>query len=92
MENGLFDIIKKIDNFNNSNLIKIVNLNNDDIERSTIVKEIIKIYNYKPYDKVLNIEKNITNSNTSLINSDCALIPKHHLSDNFDIFTNYNLL
>ena len=92
MENGLFDIIKKIDNFNNSSLIKIVNLNNDDIERSSIVKEIIKIYNYKPKENIINIEKNISNSNCSFINSDCALIPKHHLSDNFDIFTNYNTL
>jgi phosphate starvation-inducible PhoH-like protein len=49
-ENGLCDFIDKINCYNrynkNSNLINIVELTNEDIERSEIVKNVINIYDY----------------------------------------------
>ena len=75
--NGLEDLINKVKLFNNSKLIKYVNLNNDDIERSDIVKEIINLYSYiKPINKIIN-----NNSNY-----DAALIPKKHITTNYDIY------
>ena len=85
-ENGLNDLLKKIEFFeknsdknknNNDEYIKIVELEQDDIERSRIVKKIIEIYDFKP---------NITNANISttkvirpkLIDNDAAMIPINH--------------
>jgi phosphate starvation-inducible PhoH-like protein len=133
-ENGLNDIIKKINNFNLHNTsakgINIVEFTSNDIERSEIVKTIIDIYDNKlepPIKKNIttmlnvssitnnmNTNNNITNStnitttsqnytqnlsfNTSKISNyikdklnnnsnDCALIPKQHISKNYnDIF------
>uniref|UniRef100_A0A6C0IF87 PhoH-like protein n=1 Tax=viral metagenome TaxID=1070528 RepID=A0A6C0IF87_9ZZZZ len=117
-ENGLNDIINKINKFNLHNTsakgINIIDFTTSDIERSEIVKTIIDIYDNKLEPK---IKKNITNTtssqnytqnsinttqtdsfNASKISNyikdklnnnsnDCALIPKHHISKNYnDIF------
>ena len=50
-ENGLHDFIYRFEIYNNSNLIKLVRLENEDIERSEVVKNIIAIYDYKKSDK-----------------------------------------
>jgi len=129
-ENGLYDFITRLEKHNNSSgLIKLVKLENEDIERSEVVKKVIDIYNYKENIMVVDVikkENNMivsknntntenttiskktpintttstnatttntnttttinTNTTTDKINSDAALIPKHLISKNFDIF------
>ena len=107
-ENGLHDFVSKIERYNDTELIKIIKFNNEDVERSDIVKTVLNIYNYvKPLYLVKKNDNNITNiesiplvNNTSIMNSttpvkkliiskkygDAALIPKHHVSHNYDIF------
>jgi phosphate starvation-inducible PhoH-like protein len=110
-ENGLYDLVSKVERYNNTEMIKIVRFGNSDVERSEIVKKIIEIYNYvKPADKVTTPEKviefkndTITKNENNTINSvapskminqikspannnDAALIPKHHVTHNYDIF------
>ena len=100
-DNGLGDLINKINIYNNysyekNNLIKIVDFEKRDIERSEIVKKIIDIYDFDI--KNLN-NSNISNNNNSTNtnkttskkivekkNDDAALIPKHHITKNMDIF------
>jgi len=109
IENGLNDFIKKLKTFNTNNndtSIRIVNFENEDIERSEIVKQIIEIYDYDPkkiVKKSINISTSsqqfsvpnfITNKNNSsqtlkpsyLYYNDAALIPKSHITHNYDIF------
>lgn len=53
-DNGLTDVLKKIMHFNKINetdTIKVVELTSQDIERSEIVKQIIKIYDYSNLPK-----------------------------------------
>ena len=69
-ENGLNDFVSKTKAFNETKLIKVINFENGDIERSEIVQKVIEIYNYvkpKPSYK-LNyvIDENYTTSNTNL--------------------------
>ena len=79
-ENGLDDFIKKVKAYKNSKLIKFVTFQNEDVERSDIVKEVINLYSYiKPIEVIKNITNNISNN-------DAALIPKHHITSNFDIY------
>jgi phosphate starvation-inducible PhoH-like protein len=116
-ENGLNDIINKINKFNLHNTsakgINIIEFTSSDIERSEIVKTIIDIYDNKLEAKVKKNITNITSSqnytqnsinttqplsfNASKISnyienklnnsSDCALIPKQHISKNYnDVF------
>jgi phosphate starvation-inducible PhoH-like protein len=120
-ENGLYDLVNKINIYNKylneSNktdaLIRIIDFEKQDIERSEIVKKIIDIYDFDvktmnttkmPLNKtfqgnnvtsVINTTNNITNTtnvnnnNTTPnenIKSDAALIPKHHIPRNVDIF------
>jgi len=102
-KNGLHDLIEKINYYNvktnNSlNCIKIINFEKEDIERSDIVKNIIKIYEIKD-DPISNIKENINTLNTtsnvitidvsnstsktnSYMDNDAALIPKHHMKKN----------
>jgi phosphate starvation-inducible PhoH-like protein len=63
-ENGLRDFVSKVERFNNTEMIKIIRFDNDDIERSEIVKKVIEIYNYiKPINKVIEVKNdNITAS------------------------------
>jgi phosphate starvation-inducible PhoH-like protein len=108
IENGLNDFINKFSIFNkvnNNTLIKIINFENEDIERSEIVKQIIDIYDFDPKNivkKSINISTssqqftvpnfiNNNNSSTSfkpnyLYYNDAALIPKAHITHNYDIF------
>jgi phosphate starvation-inducible PhoH-like protein len=103
-ENGLNDIIKRINYFylHNSTTkgINIVDFTSSDIERSEIVKTIINIYDNKIENQ--NKKTNITPSYNFTFNSskisnyienklnnsnDSALIPKQHLTKNYnDIF------
>jgi phosphate starvation-inducible PhoH-like protein len=100
--NDLITRLKKYENINNSTeLINIIEFDNSDIERSEIVKKVIDIYDLQEFKKSDNIDTNLQNSTIVLckeetkeetkekpknINSDCALIPKHYVSHNFDIF------
>ena len=81
-ENGLHDFISRFENYNNCQLIKLVRLESEDIERSEIVKNVIAIYDYKNGNKpvitlkepslasVLNIITNVTNvTNTNDTNT-----------------------
>jgi phosphate starvation-inducible PhoH-like protein len=97
-ENGLYDLINKIkiyiDVVDESNdLIKIIDFEKQDIERSEIVKKIIDIYDLEV--KVPKETRNITNNsyNNSIKcnpnhkrNNDAALIPKYQITKNTDIF------
>ena len=54
VNNGLIDFVEKINYFNNftsnktnSNKIEIIEFNNQDVERSPIVKKVLDIYNFK---------------------------------------------
>jgi hypothetical protein len=115
-ENGLYDFIKKVNIYNNTDMIKIIRFENDDIERSEIVKKVIEIYDYKKINEpaiktnvteLNTIKLNNTNLNNTKINesnitfftkkpstriynnyidNDAALMPKHHITHNFDIF------
>ena len=91
-ENGLHDFISKFEEYNDTELIKFIKLESDDIERSEIVKKVIDIYDYKKENIKQYENKNMNNiSKTKTINlynknNDAALIPKHHITHNFDIF------
>jgi phosphate starvation-inducible PhoH-like protein len=79
-DNGLKDFINKINKHNNAtDLINIIDLENEDIERSEIVKKVIEIYNYKEI-------YNRANYNKITKNEDSALIPKKHMSAHFDLY------
>lgn len=94
-ENGLFDLITRLEKHNDTKIIKLIKFEDEDIERSEIVKEMIQIYSYN-LNETLNIENKTTNTdlfvsinNTISYNSnnDAALMPKHHMSDRYyDIF------
>ena len=88
---------------NSTKLIKMVEFDNIDIERSEIVKKIIEIYdfntkhNFEKKNSKKNLKENnieiISNNNETVvenknknINYDAALIPKHHITHNYDIF------
>jgi len=106
-ENGLKDFISKVKKYNETELIKMVTFNSEDIERSEIVKRVIDIYDYVPVDKpilenkpvileeLITLNNSITQDNIKKDNiiytstcKDAALIPKHHISRNHDIFFN----
>ena len=69
--NGLKDLMYKLREPKNQHIeeIKMIEMENKDIERSPIVKIILDIYEKKP------IQNKIVNSNIDIIN-DAALIPK----------------
>lgn len=68
-ENGLHDFISRFENYNNTRLIKLVRLENEDIERSEIVKNVIEIYDYKNGNKPVITLKEISNTNASVLNT-----------------------
>lgn len=58
--NGLHDLVSKVEKYNNTEMIKIVKFDSEDVERSEIVKKVIEIYNYvKPINKYIEV-KNYT--------------------------------
>jgi phosphate starvation-inducible PhoH-like protein len=97
IKNGLEDLIERINKYNNTNCnlknIRIIEFDKYDIERSDIVKNIINIYDF---NNNITTSKNISLSNDNAITkkysinnnneNDAALIPKHHISKNSDIF------
>lgn len=105
MDSGLSDFIikyKKYHNFlirNNSETnfgIKIVELNNNDIERSKVIVKLLDIYDFKEpsYTKkddntAVKQQTNNTQSesakikNMDNVNDDAALIPLSHMSNNY---------
>ena len=104
-ENGLYDLINKIKIYNESyhesnDLIKIIDFEKHDIERSEIVKKIIDIYDLdvkviKEMKNLKDINRNITNNSYNnsikykskpIRNDDAALIPKYQITKNTDIF------
>ena len=46
-ENGLYDFISKVKKYNETEMIKHITFEDEDIERSEIVKKVIQIYNFK---------------------------------------------
>jgi len=99
--NGLQDFLNRLYYYKSGtnttmDSIKVVTFEKHDIERSEIVKNIINIYDY---DKSNNTSSSISSSSSKkkldkvnpVINSnDAALIPKHHISKNVDIFWDTN--
>jgi phosphate starvation-inducible PhoH-like protein len=96
MNSGLYDFINKYKSYNsylNSNNqntkygINIIELTNEDIERSKIVSKILDIYNLNENNPIVKENTIITQKNTSIVpykyNHDAALIPLHHLSKNY---------
>ena len=79
-ENGLHDLISRLENYN-TDLIKLIKFANEDIERSAIVKTVIDMYDNKK-----TIEPKDTKDAINVENKDAALIPKRHISRNNDIF------
>jgi phosphate starvation-inducible protein PhoH len=75
-KNGLYDLINKLNNFE-TNLIKLIRFENEDIERSEIVKTVIAMYDDK---RIVCSEKN----NLDIKNN--TFITKQIISPNFDIF------
>jgi len=80
-ENGLNDFVSKTKAFNGTDLIKIINFENEDIERSEIVQKIIEIYGYvKPN---VNYKVNYITDEDYTVNhknGDAALIPIQHIT------------
>jgi len=63
-ENGLHDFVERIEKFNQtSDLIQHIKLDNNDIERSEVVKKVIKIYDFLPL--IINDAKNSTIQETN---------------------------
>jgi phosphate starvation-inducible PhoH-like protein len=107
-DNGLYDLIDKIQIYNNhfnetnkfDNLIRIIDFEKQDIERSEIVRKIIDIYDLdvkviKEMKNLKDINRNITNNSYNnsikykskpIRNDDAALIPKYQITKNTDIF------
>jgi len=97
-ENGLYDFVDRIKKSNDkSSLIKLIRLDNKDIERSEIVKKVIEIYDNISIRNSFQNQENTTTKNETLIqnvslspekiNNDAALIPIHHISNHHDIFS-----
>lgn len=93
-ENGLRDFVGRLDRFkkneNVSNIIKIVKLEADDIERSDVVRKVIEIYDDAPVVNKPNPVKTYSfdptiytnNKNNNKETGDAALIPIQHMIHN----------
>jgi phosphate starvation-inducible PhoH-like protein len=80
-ENGLYDFITRLEKHNNTELIKLIKLDNNDIERSEIVKKVIEIYDYKYDINTTNINT-VNTTNTSINNlSNYTKIPVYVTPD-----------
>lgn len=90
-DNGLLDFISKVKKYNETEMIKHIVFEDDDIERSDIVKKVIQIYNFKlennKFIKQINEtsikNNNIINNKLPDSNNDAALMPIHHITPNF---------
>jgi phosphate starvation-inducible PhoH-like protein len=100
MNSGLYDFINKYKSYNNyltsndqnTNYgVNMIELTNEDIERSKIVSKILDIYNLNDNKPLIKENTTITQKNTTTLKSiayynkddDAALIPLHHLSKNY---------
>jgi phosphate starvation-inducible PhoH-like protein len=97
-ENGLCDFVSRVEGYH-THLIKLVKLENNDIERSEIVKTVIAIYEYKKDSKpIVDLKPQLNTTVTKLYGSaeestksyiknfgdnDAALIPKRYMSRDF---------
>ena len=94
-ENGLYDFVNKLEKYNEtSEIIQLIKLDNDDIERSAIVKKVIEIYDFLPVNNTeinsiqeKNVSKTSYKNNNNNNNDDAALIPIQHATKYQDIFT-----
>lgn len=85
----LYNDYLKLNNNNTNYGINIVELTNDDIERSKIVNKVLDIYNLNINELFIKENKNITQKNSKLCiidksNLDAALIPLNQLSKNYE--------
>lgn len=100
-ENGLYDLINKIkiyiDVVDESNeLIKIIDFEKQDIERSEIVKKIIDIYDLKvkvPKESTRNIKNNKNSSNiaNNSYNNSIECIPNHKRNNDAALIPKYQI-
>ena len=82
-DNGLNDFVTKIEKFNEQmDIIKIVKLESEDIERSNVVKKVIEIYDTNNKKNMINNSNNNSNNN---MNFDAALIPIQHITKNYKL-------
>jgi phosphate starvation-inducible PhoH-like protein len=85
-ENGLLDLIQKINNYNKENMIsniKVIKMTTDDIQRSEIVSQVLKIYN--PYVAPTQVVAPLVNQTEEMKPikknegfDDAAMIPLRH--------------
>jgi len=74
VDNGLFDLMKKINTYpDRLDSIRIVEMKNEDILRSSTVSKILDIYQYKPELKLVSFSGN--NTRSERFDNDCAMIP-----------------
>jgi len=85
-ENGLYDFVNRLEKYNEtSEIIQLIKLDNDDIERSDIVKKVIQIYEHLKND-TLKFETLKSEEINKYYNNDAALIPIQHVTKYSDIF------
>lgn len=96
--NGLNDLMQRLKD-NPSKLIATVTLKTEDIERSSLTKEVLKLYNNFEYSPPISSEKNnkqvygkekqIRNAtdtkNLTNIANDCAIIPLNQISKHYPL-------
>jgi phosphate starvation-inducible PhoH-like protein len=84
-ENGLYDFIKRFENHPSTDLIKLIKLDNNDIERSEIVKKVIEIYEDNNVSKIeyTKVPTYVTPDYTRKNDDDAALIPKRYMIDEY---------
>lgn len=100
-ENGLHNFVDKIQKFNETTeIIKLINLDSGDIERSDVVRKVLEIYEYETPTQIsqqileakndtIVQQKNDTIRNKTKYrnyNNDAALIPIHHSTKYHDVF------
>jgi phosphate starvation-inducible PhoH-like protein len=88
-ENGLRDFVGRLDRFKNvTDIIKLVKLEADDIERSEVVRKVIDIYDDAPVVnkpnpvKTYSFDTTIYTNNNNKETGDAALIPIQHMTRN----------
>lgn len=68
--NGLKDLLDRVKIYNKSSMVRFIEFQDNDIERSEIVKEIINIYNYNEDDNIYHVKSNDYNNGTNKIVKD----------------------
>ena len=68
-DNGLYDFISKIKIYNETDMIKLIKFENEDVERSEIVKKVLQIYNFEKEKENIKIIKTINNNLTQTNNN-----------------------